>query len=496
MTGKYPFKVNDAEYSASRGMIFGIAFVVLMLCYGILTQMHFSTDAYYTLFDMRPEGHLGQGRFTIFFIIKMLALFDVNSVVMQRIFTFLFLLFLAASSTILFDCLYTRIRHSFSSVCGMLMAVLLSFTNIYYLELFLFPEMCLYWGIGTLFTVCAVKLTQNRRPLSWCIAYLFLFLGLGVYQAMIGLYVIWCTTCALLGKKVDSDSPFYKNYVKCLFVGGAASMTSIAIPKLIRMFGGAIDTMRSAGLSHLAENAVLLIREQKPVLIDGSSLYPKYALALVLVLAAGLLLYGMGREKRNKGWGFMTALVLAANYAIIFAPHLVAGYVWLSPRAIIPMGSFAASLLLLALQWMPGKITVFFIAFVQLFAIYQNLVISVDHFSTNRLDQEYAKLLEAQIEKYEAQSGIEVKNIAARTDTSPQWKYETIRYMAYNVNERAYLNEWSDVTLLNYVSGRSYNKIGMPQEIYQKYFADKNWDMWCPEEQLVFEGDTLYWMKY
>ena len=85
MTRKYPFKVNDTEYSASRGTILGMAFVVLMLCYGILTQMHFSTDAYYTLFDMRPEGHLGQGRFTIFFIIKVLTLFGVNSVVMQRV---------------------------------------------------------------------------------------------------------------------------------------------------------------------------------------------------------------------------------------------------------------------------------------------------------------------------------------------------------------------------------------------------------------------------
>ncbi len=496
MTRKYPFKVNDTEYSASRGTILGMAFVVLMLCYGILTQMHFSTDAYYTLFDMRPEGHLGQGRFTIFFIIKVLTLFGVNSVVMQRVFTFLFLLLLAVSSTVLFDCLYTRINHSLGSVCGMLMVVLLSFTNIYYLELFLFPEMCLYWGIGTLLTIYAVKLTQNRRPLSWCIAYLLLLLGLGVYQAMIGLYVIWCTTCAILERKVDSGSHFYKNYVKCLLIGGTASMTSIAVPKLIQMFGGSIDTLRSAGLSHLVENAILLIKEQKSVLIDGSSLYPKYTLILVLIFAIGLFLYGMGQEKGNKGWGLMTVLVLVTNYAIIFAPHLVAGYVWLSPRAIIPMGSFAASLLLLALQWMPGKTTILFIAVVQLFAIYQNLAISVDHFSTNRLDQEYARLLETQIEKYEVQSGIEVRNIAVRTDTSPQWKYEPIRYMAYNVNERAYLNEWSDVTLLNYVSGRGYNKIGMPDEIYQEYFANKNWDAWCPEEQLVFEGDTLYWVKY
>ena len=54
----------------------------------------------------------------------------------------------------------------------------------------------------------------------------------------------------------------------------------------------------------------------------------------------------------------------------------------------------------------------------------------------------------------------------------------------------------ASVTLINFVSGRAFNKIQMNAEIYNNYFYGKEWDYYCPEEQLIFKDDILYWCKY
>lgn len=122
--------------------------------------------------------------------------------------------------------------------------------------------------------------------------------------------------------------------------------------------------------------------------------------------------------------------------------------------------------------------------------------IILDHFITNSLDQEYAAQIYYEITKYENDNNIEIKKIIVGEDAQILWKYKSINKMAYNVNERAYLNSWSDVSLINMVSKRNFIRETMDQNIQEKYFKNKNWDYYDPKEQLYFEDDILYWMKY
>lgn len=41
-------------------------------------------------------------------------------------------------------------------------------------------------------------------------------------------------------------------------------------------------------------------------------------------------------------------------------------------------------------------------------------------------------------------------------------------------------------------TNRIYEKIKVPEEIYEQYFAQKDWDSFDAEEQMIFDGDTLY----
>ncbi len=82
------------------------------------------------------------------------------------------------------------------------------------------------------------------------------------------------------------------------------------------------------------------------------------------------------------------------------------------------------------------------------------------------------------------------------SDSQIAWKNAGVDRMAYNVNERAYLNDWSDVSLLNFVSNRLFIRKNMTDEQYKRYFQQTDWTQFDPSEQLYFEGDTLYWVKY
>ena len=50
--------------------------------------------------------------------------------------------------------------------------------------------------------------------------------------------------------------------------------------------------------------------------------------------------------------------------------------------------------------------------------------------------------------------------------------------------------------LIQYVSGRDLERIPMPEDILAEYFEGKDWDSFVSDEQMVFDGDTLYIVTY
>ena len=59
------------------------------------------------------------------------------------------------------------------------------------------------------------------------------------------------------------------------------------------------------------------------------------------------------------------------------------------------------------------------------------------------------------------------------------------------MNIREFLVSWGQVEIINYYSKRNFEKVDMSEEIYKKYFANKKWDYYKPEEQLAFIDDML-----
>ena len=120
-------------------------------------------------------------------------------------------------------------------------------------------------------------------------------------------------------------------------------------------------------------------------------------------------------------------------------------------------------------------------------------VLVTDLYTSNRLDQNYVMNVEAQVEKYERETGILVQKVGICTDEKVRHYWtEYIDFYNYNINERCTAEDWSFDMVWKRFTNRIYEKIKVPEEIYEQYFAQKDWDSFDAEEQMIFDGDTLY----
>ena len=95
------------------------------------------------------------------------------------------------------------------------------------------------------------------------------------------------------------------------------------------------------------------------------------------------------------------------------------------------------------------------------------------------------------ITQYEKTSGNEVLYVSishdARITKTNPWVLSI-----GDSNVRAFSKEWSDVAHLNVLLNKSYQKVAVSAEVYQTYFAEKNWNTFSAREQLIFEENTLH----
>ena len=122
--------------------------------------------------------------------------------------------------------------------------------------------------------------------------------------------------------------------------------------------------------------------------------------------------------------------------------------------------------------------------------------IGIDQFEKNALDENYCIEIQHRITDYEKETGIKVNNVGIAPDSIPMWTWPQSKYRTYGLNDSAMPKSWSGIWALNYYNNTNYKSVEMDDQIYNKYFIDKNWDGFYPDEQMIFRGDTLYLIIY
>ena len=118
---------------------------------------------------------------------------------------------------------------------------------------------------------------------------------------------------------------------------------------------------------------------------------------------------------------------------------------------------------------------------------------SSENIATGYIDRNIVKSIIYNIEKYEKENDIKLKKIVVGYDKKPIYYYEG-QIMLRSTNGRGLATNFTVAPLIEYYCGEKYDWYVSQEEIDER-FLEKNWDAYS-EEQLVFEGDTLFLCVY
>lgn len=386
----------------------------------------------------------------------------------------------------------------------------LVFINVLASEMFMFPESLFGFGFGYLFAVLAIwffiKTQYIRFFLSLCI-------GVCFYQ-----YVIIVAAILLLfvvGKEEKwqlSVTAFLRSFggsITCLVVGFLNMESTKVLANLGILSKEIVQREQQVSIAVLKKVSDV-IYDTYSVLYDAKGLMIGAGIPLVVtLLTAGLLVVYV---IRNKDWNrFLYFCVLAmACFGLWIILPLVREPYNNPPRMSFSFFMIQGLFLLLTLQlWgnssereekqakqgtaclMLTQLIIGMYVLVQLLSV-QNIV--VNRYASNAIDETYAGLMFQKILDYEEQTGIEVTKLATCNDQNVANYYQEVGATVDAINERILGKaNWSIVCD---VSGRLFERVDMDVDVYNSYFAGKNWDYFDLDQQLVIRDDTAYWCIY
>lgn len=495
---------NSRRQVRCLGFVFNL---LLMLCaYGILYRGTFNGD---TLAAMtRPEeqtnGFLESGRYLFALIWETICRVGINIGKTAGIYVLLAVLLMSVSAVVITDAYY-KVRYGddltewkpdrFIMIDSV---ILIGFLNLLSLELLFFSAFALMPGVACVFVAFSLLALADKR---YILCGICLACSVMVYQSYIGMFIVF----ALLFVYMEHQGKLNKHsfWKSAVIVAGAGSLCLIDIysTKILAYLGVLGGVAKKIKIKSLKEIFITILKAQIRILHDEYDLSMVRFLPFILLTIAGIyILYGYIKGKKSVGeWVYLILLTIVSNlcvFAVVFG-----GYLYMPPRILVSYWSFISVMVLLALyvtQKQKSRYVMFVLVNVVTFLhiINSNVIIS-DLYVSNRLDKNYILNIEQFIKAYEEKEGTKIATIGIGTDTHcEQYWTEYLDYYEFNINERCVSVDWQFDMLLRFYTGRDYQKVPIPEDIYKEYFEGRDWNGFNPAEQMIFVEDELYLMVY
>lgn len=510
---------TQSIYEKIRVFVFNCTLV--FLSYGIMLTHRYSIDGYAVFFEFGHSSvgsqQLNGGRVINWLLINILDILGFNTVSGQKYFTFVLMLVIALCITLLFLLFSSLIfgrsfearpsgfpRKTFRSALFLDLAIALAFINVFVNELFVFSEISLFWAVMLFFSVLASCLFLcSGGWWKYLLSALLLWIALNSYQASLGIFLIF--GCA--GILVKNDLRFSKETVReillLLLIGGLVVFLALLPFPILTRLGviGSESRAPSFRLATVVDNLIYLFSMQRRLLVEGMTFIHLWVLVFLVVLLCGL---GYLLWKNHCGFASSLLVFLAfiGCYACVFAPHLFTNGVYPAVRTMFSffsVFSFLCIILLYIIRRSHKEPPMALIYAILAFLIINTVKIqqvAAEQFAVNVADRTEAVQVINAIDKYEKATGNTIDTIAYHSDAQLSKTYPGITNTFLDFGRRADAASWAVVNRLSYYSGKSYTQISMTKEEYSLHFPEKDWYVFDAEEQLIFEGNVMYWALY
>lgn len=507
-TGYYIYTLRGLQVIERKQNYWLLLVIVVTILSGfacLAIANHYSVDSFNLIFDMSPFWHLQLGRYVNCGSILLASQLGLHQVLQQRIFCWIWMGAVSFTVFVISTTLYSCFgKKSIKVRLYITFAVLLAFVNVFMMEFVLFPEMMMVSAIGVIALGLGIyfALCDGTRLKRWFLSMLFLIIALGNYQSYIGIYISFILIGLFLKWDRDEKS-FLINTFFALACGGGSSIGNIFLVKLLIKIGVIADSGRGAGFEFgtIKRNVIELIKYQKRFWYNADGLLPNVIMPLIgiaLLFCLIRVLYHMEWHRRI----YLTG-VLMISYVLSFAAHIIETNLVLSPRSNVAFWSTIATtfIIIICSETVEEETKIIKLAVICLGSVGLCNVFYMQDMAANTRAVNAADFIEAtqicdKIQNYEKTTGQTIRKVATKNDLNVTLTPSFSRYWNWEFGTRIMVTPYSNYQLIGYQLGRSLEKIDMPENVYEKYFKDKDWNCLKLDEQMICEGDSIYLMIY
>ena len=346
-------------------------------------------------------------------------------------------------------------------------------------------------------TLASCIYTSNLKRKNIYTAIL-IFLTILAYQTSTSLFLI-ITLVFIAFKNKGNIKEILKKSIYVGLIYGVSMILGLLITKFLGNYLNWVE--RETTLLSIKEMIQTIFKYLDFIVIKNFYIEPKGWNFIVIIFLTIIFIAQVIKSKEY--FHILEYIVLVALCCIIPILPLMAIPIkdqYMETRMAMVFGALAGTLLLYLILVMKADETkvikdIISIITITLFVINSIYFIrsSSENIATGYIDRNIAKSIIYNIEKYEKENDIKLKKIVVGYDKKPIYYYEG-QIMLRSTNGRGLATNFTVAPLIEYYCGEKYDWYVSQEEIDEK-FLEKNWDAYS-EEQLVFEGDTLYLCVY
>lgn len=479
---------------------------ILVVAYSTLLSVpHFSTDTYsnYVTSTGNVEINILHGRFVSALLYQVFAWLNFNYHEFAAVGSFIFVVICSWGVTILAWRFYEVQKNKGMERLVSLDIVMLTLAlNTSIMEDLLFPDVSFSYSLCFLlcFASTAFWCKEHKSAVDYLLSFLFLCMTLNMYQICIGFYVIVCMAYTVISEDFHSWKSIFPKACKFLAIGVCASLISLICMKIPSYIGySASQYVGELSISKILENMRVILENQRGIWCGFFGFLPQYAPVLFFVAATSLFLVSMRESAQKPSVWLLCTLGFLGSWFMSFAPYFIADIVWMPPRTLFSLFAFLALPGMWAVSISDKKtnaiIALIYAVFLLVMAVGIQRV-SINNYAGNKVDQEICNIIIHKIDRYEEETGNIIDKIAVRNDGDMQYSYSGVDYTILDTNLRAFSVPWSDVSSIEFYSGRDFQRVEMTIEEYIEIFGERSWNYFDSEEQIYFDGTTMYLAIY
>ena len=463
---------------------------------------------------------MSYGRVILFFfnkIYKLFALVGVTKLHNEWVIQLLFMFVLAYAVTVLYRCFEGHFVLKHKHVI-LPLVISFGFVNPFFVDNLVY--VALEYGFAMLLIAWAVEACDKNK---WWLAGILTFLSISIYQSYYILLFIWGSMLIFLKyrgvfqvKAAEKGAKTaLRDYIYLALSGLIPAILNVLSVKVFLHFVDAEDMKSVSMFGSEGQSFIVYIFSALYHSFDTMfSLAPKFYLGIVLVVLCAIIGLYMIANRQNIGRIIYVIVFCVAQVMFTFT-IFATGYTDIVPRVLFTVFAGVSMIALVGLYLMSEdgktkaeervwsgwlKATILILAVVGLSDIVITQTCCTDYYIAIQHDAQMVGTIQDYIRDYEEQSGNSVTTIATSQFKylERQNKHQIMDGEFPNYIQKSAHAHWCRADMINFFCGTSYVDEFISDEQYNEFFADKEatWTEFNPDEQLVFEGNTVYWAVY